>query len=230
MILGIPARRLAGQVITATWSPLSKYQSESSVLSSGNTTLTANTAATGNYANAVSSREVLHLGYYSGYVETNSGDNAGIGTMQVSRTNPAAEAPGNSSFFVGNTGASLGLWVNSGAVYRFGASTISGTSTLTAAVEIAVRRVLLSGTTFQYRVWLRRSGGSWIGGGDPAADTSPTHAVSVATSTNYYCIGASLTRAGANSSRFALIHGDAASTTGTPPAGFAKALWGPELT
>lgn len=216
--------------VTATWSPLSKYLSAPSVLSGSDLILSADTGASGTYANAVSSREIQHLGYYSGFIETNSGDTVGFGFLHVSRTNPATEAPGNSNLYVGNTGGSVGLWANSGDVYQAGAGTIAGAGALTLGVECAVRLAFISGTSFEVRMWLRQPGGSWYGGGDPAADTTPTHTRTGNAANVYFCLGASITRSGATSARKATLHGDVASTTGTPPTGFTKALWGPALT
>lgn len=232
MILGMPARRLAPAAPTATWSTLAKYQSAPTTLSGANLVLMADTGATGTYANAVSSREAQHLGYYSGFVEAVTGDTVGFGFASVPRSPTSTVFPQQSTQYVGNAAASAGLWANSGSVYRAGTSTLTGTSGANIQVEIALRIVLDQGGPGidQMRFWLRQSGGAWYGGGDPAADSSPTQVSQVVRSTNYFCVCATVTRSGATSSRRVTLHGDTASTTGTPPTGFTKALWGDELT
>ena len=228
--------RFGAQAATATWSPLSKYlslPSGLSVLSNGNTELSANTSATGTYANAVSSREIQNLGYYSGVVETNSGDTVGFGPGAVLRSITSADFPQDNFEYVGLASFSAGLWANSGSVYRQGQSTLTGTGGLSFGVEVAIRLVPNFGgspTQTQMRAWIRRSGGSWYGGGDPVADTTPTHTATISVNTNYIALLGTVTRSGATSARKVTLHGDAASTTGTPPTGFTKALWGDELT
>lgn len=232
MILGMPAKRIVAAAVTATWSPLTKYQSAPTVLSGSNLILTANTGATGTYANAVSSREIQDLGYYSGFLEAASGDSVGFGFVRIPIPPLSGNFPQNSNLYPGNETFSAGLWANSGSVYRAGTSTLTGTGGLSFGVEMAVRVVLNFGTpgTDQWRVWIRRSGGSWFGGGDPVADTSPTISPAIIRAGSAFCVGASVTRSGATSARRVTLHGDAASTTGTVPTGFTAAKWGAELT
>jgi hypothetical protein len=233
MILGIPARKIASVVLTATWSPLTKYQSTPTVLSGSNLILTANTGAVGTYANAVSSREVQDLGYYSGVIEASGGENGVVGLAAVSRSSPTANFPGGAAGWVGSgttSDGSAGIWANTGTLYRAGNPNITGASGNAITVEMAVRIVPPSGGISEYRFWIRQSGGAWYGGGDPVANTTPSYVRSVAIASFWVCVGASIVRSGATSARRAILHGDAASTTGTVPTGFTAAKWGAELT
>lgn len=232
MILCMPGKVFAPAQPSATWSPLIKYQSAPTALSGGNLILTANTAASGTYANAVSSREIQHLGYYSGFLDAVSGDTVGLGFVRVTIPPSSVTFPQSANNYPGNETQTAGLWANSGSVYRAGAATLTGTGGLSFGVEMAVRVVLDFGTpgTDQWRIWIRKSGGAWHGGGDPAADTSPTISPAIQRAGVLKCVGASVTRSGATASRRVTLHGDAESTTGTPPLGFTPAFWGSELT
>ena len=229
MIPGIMARRIASAAATATWSPLTKYQSAPTVLSGSNLILTANTGASGTYANAVSSRVVQDLGYYSGVVEATGGENAGLGVVSVPQPVSSASFPQNSNGWAGS-GQSGAIWANTGFMYTGTASGVSGSSGTSIAVEMAVRLTPPVSGTAMARCWIRQSGGAWYRGGDPVADTTPSFIIAYNVPGATIAVGASIARSGATSARRAILHGDAASTTGTPPVGFTKALWGAELT
>jgi hypothetical protein len=209
MILGMPAKRISA--LLATWNP--SYKSAPAVLSLGDLRLTANTGASGTYASTRSTLRIAHLGYYSGtVVETRSTTSAfGVTNDGINLT--------NTNSWVGQS-QSAGLWMNGGDVYRAASviGTIAGASP--AAVEIAVR---ISGGDL--RVWFRRNGGGWLGGGDPAADTSPTTTISSASGNVY--LAASVTRSGASSGNYVEMHATAGTTTGTVPSGFTAALFLP---
>lgn len=66
-------------------------------------------------------------------------------------------------------------------------------------------------------VWLRDSGSAWIGGGDPAAGTSPTFAVP---GTGAMFFAASLIAGSGADAREVVVATDPIDITGTPPAGF----------
>ena len=219
-----PYRFAAAPALTATWSPT--YLSAPSVLSGGDLTLTANTGAAGTYANAVSSRNVSDLGYYSFNVSTNSGETVGIGVASITSPPTATLFPEDSENYLGDTTDTLGLWQNSGVFYGGITARAPAPAGNTKSYEIAVRFAPDTPTS-TVRVWMREPSGSWLGGGDPVTDTTPTQII-LRENTAQVVIGASLTKSGANSSRFAVLHGDAASTTGTPPTGFTAALWGAE--
>lgn len=225
--------RFGSAAVTATWSTLSKYRSAPTTLSGSNLILTANTAASGTYANAVSTREVSHLGYYSGVIEAASGENGAFGVALVSKSNPALRFPGSSAGWVGSgteSDGSAGLWANTGTLYRAGNTNITGASGSNITVQIAVRIVDVGGGNSEARLWFRQSGGSWYGGGDPAANTTPSYTRNFVPASFYIAIGASIVRSGATSARRATINGEASTTTGTVPSGFTAALWGAELT
>jgi hypothetical protein len=93
-------------------------------------------------------------------------------------------------------------------------ATAGGVITL-GSVQIAVR-------VATRRVWVRRDGNAWQGGGDPAADTNPSFTLS---GTGAIYAVATLTKAGWTPSRYVEIHPDAASTTGVVPSGFTAANW-----
>lgn len=228
-----PYRFASSAAVTATWSTLSKYQSAPTTLSGSNLILTANTGATGTYANAVSSREVQNLGYYSGLIEASGGENGVVGVAAVSRSSPTSAFPAGAAGWVGSgstSDGSAGIWANTGALYRAGGSNITGASGNSLQIEMAVRIGAPSSGISEYRFWLRQNGGSWYGGGDPVANTTPSFTRSVNITNFWVCVAASIVRSGATSARRATLNGDAASTTGTPPTGFTAALWGPELT
>jgi hypothetical protein len=90
-------------------------------------------------------------------------------------------------------------------------------STFSSNVEIAVR-------TASRRVWVRYSGSDWFGGGDPAADTSPSYTLP-GTQPIFLFASINRTNVTALNQRFADIHPTAAQTTGVVPAGFTAANW-----
>jgi hypothetical protein len=171
--------------------------------------LLADAASTGTYANARSERALSGLCYFSGVVASPSGELAGFGVVQGSVDVSSA------AFWVGSFAGGVGAWASLGNVYRnntAGGAVASGTEI---AVEFAVR-------VSERKVWIRASGGAWVGGGDPAANTSPTWTLSG--SDDLYACG-TIERAGATSARYVRLHGTSGATTGTPPSGFTAASW-----
>ena len=182
-----------------------------SVLSVGNLRLTANTGAAGDYANTRATRAVTGNCYFSAEVANFTSEDAGFGIAAESWTLSAA------ALFVGGGGESAGMYSTSGNVYASGFRGSGGTLGSVDSVQVAVR-------TASRRVWIRRNGGAWQGGGDPVADTTPTATIG---GTGALFPAASLTRAGATPSRYVQLHPDAASTTGAVPVGFTAANWVP---
>lgn len=176
------------------------------VLTNSDLRLTANTGATGDYANARAIRAVTGDCYFSATVANNTTEDAGFGVARESFGITSAVD------FVREPG----MYSTNGNTYGPGGLIASGgTLGSVSSVEVAIR-------TSTRRVWIRRNGGAWVGGGDPVADTSPTLTLS---GTDLIFPAATLTRAGASGSRYVQLHPDAASTTGTVPSGFTAANW-----
>lgn len=198
--------------LSATWD--SAQKSVPAVLSAGDLRLTANTGVSGTYANTRSTRGLQGLAYISAEIGT-----AAAGAVYGFGVADATWNVTSASVYCGGSGStSVGLWGPNGATY-FNNSVIfsGGTGSAPANVEIAVR-------VATRRVWIRRSGGAWLGGGDPAADTSPTATLS---GSGVIYAAASVTRSGALSTWFVELDPNAAATTGTVPTGFTAANWIP---
>lgn len=201
-----------GGGLSATYDPA--QVSAPAVLSNGNLRLTANPAATGVYANTRSTRALQGLAYISSLI-----GNAGAGASYGFGVADSTWGVANASVYCGGSGSnSIGIWGPVGNVY-FNNAVIAtvGFGSAPFSIEVAVR-------VASRRVWIRRAGGAWAGGGDPAADTSPTATLS---GTGAIFAAASVTRAGSSVSWFSELHPDAATTTGTPPSGFTPANWVP---
>lgn len=202
-----------GVVVTATWNPA--VVSPAAVLSVANTRLTANTGAAGMYAATRSTRAIQGLCYFSAEMSKDiaSGSTYGFGISDATKD----FTPG--SAWIGDATTGVGVWGPSGIVFQNGADTglsvgtFGGIDTAQIAIRVATRRV-----------WIRRAGGAWAGGGDPVADTTPT--ATLTGSGALYVVG-TVTKAGANASRYVELDIDAASTTGTVPSGFIAANWVP---
>lgn len=162
-------------------------------------------AGSGTYATARSRLALADMGYFSATPNAPAaGETCGFGMADET----AAFTSG--STWAGNTNLSGAVWSQAGTGYFNGSSVGSGGSSASSDIQ---------GCRRGRRGWLRRAGGGWIGGGDPALDTSPTFTISG--SGKIYLIG-SIT-AGALATL--TIHKDAASTTGVVPAGFTAASW-----
>ena len=203
------AQRIAAGGGAVTWDPATK--SATAVLSLGNVRLATTSGTGGTYGNARSTKAIQGLCYLS--VKTNadaSGEIQGAGIADS--TFPL----GTASRWVGDGNTSVGLWGPASVGYFNGAS-LSGAGGNPLYIQIAVR----VGTR---RVWLRGDTGSWLGGGDPVADTFPTATLSGTGA--LYLVG-SVDRASAPSARWIEIAGTAGETTGTVPSGFTAANWAP---
>lgn len=204
------AQRVSGGVVASvTWDPATK--TAATVLSMSNIRASTTSGTSGNYASARSTKAVQGLGYFSAAVTPNgSGDVVGLGIAD------AAFALATTTRWVGDGTNSVGIWGPATTGYFNGASlgaSLGNGSLLEIAVRAATRRV-----------WIRANGGAWNGGGNPAADTSPT---AVITGSGALYLVTSIDRSGASSDRFINIAPDAASTTGAVPAGFTAANWAP---
>lgn len=196
----------------STWD--AGYLSPAAVLSLGNIRLTANTGAGGTYASTRSVKALTGLAYVSCAV---SQDSAG-GIYGVGIADSTLDYT-NGSNWIGHAAGSVGAWGPSSDVFTSGGSigTVGTMPNPVGSLEFAVR-------VGSRRVWIRQNGGAWVGGGDPAADTSPTTTLSG--SGALYMVG-TLTKNTATAARYAEIDIDAAATTGTPPAGFTAGGWAP---
>ena len=186
------------------------FLSVPAVLSVTNLRLTANLAAVGNYGNSRALKAVTGMCYLSFVVGiTSSGAvvSPGLGDATWGGTSAAV--------YAGSTSTSIGVWGPNGDVYVNG-SVVGNVGAIAAGdfVQIAINT--------SRQVWVRKGGGAYVGGGDPAAGTSPTATLSG--SGDIYPIG-SVDRLSTTAPRYVQLAPDAASTTGTAPSGFTKANW-----
>lgn len=139
-----------------TWDPA--RLSPLGMLSSGNLVLGASGAD--EYVNCRSVGAVGGMVYFSVECSKGGSNNWGVGLMD------ASVAAGNSDWV--GSGNSAGIWYE-GRVYQSGAPLHYAGSEYpsNSDVQIAVRAV-------SRRYWIRVNGGSWVGGGNPATDTTPT--------------------------------------------------------
>lgn len=203
IVAGAPVA--AGPVVTDNaWDPTKA--SPRALLSNSNLTV-AIQAGAGIYGTVGAVKAVTGLCYFSGTPNASGGGETaalGLGDSTVTFTDGAT--------WVGDGSLSAGCWPNVGTVYFGGSSVGSAGSSATSDIQIAVR-------VSSRRVWIRRAGGAWVGGGDPAADTSPTCTL---TGTGSIFPMASIS---AGSASAITLHKDAAQTTGTVPSGFTPANW-----
>lgn len=137
----------------------------------------------------------------------NSGETVGIGVCDATVD--------TSSYLisVGDSNFSFGCWPQNGTAWGGNVAIGSAGSSATSDIQIAVR-------VTSRRCWVRRAGGGWVGGGDPALDTSPTYTLSG--SGLIYPMGSISGVAGGAK---ITLHKDASQTTGVVPAGFTAANW-----
>ena len=150
------------------------------MLSNGNLRLTANTGTAGAAANVRAVRAVAGNCYFSATVANNTSEGAGFGLVRLSEVITAALL------------LTKGMYSTSGNTYGPGGFIASGgTLESVSSVQVAIR-------TASRRVWIRRNGGAWVGGGDPVADTSPTMTL---IGTDDIFPAATVTKAGATAAR-----------------------------
>lgn len=131
-------------------SPLGALSESAYVLGAG---------GSGQYANCRSLSLITGLVYTSAWATRGTGTNWGVGLMD------ATVAAGNGAWV--GAGQSAGIW-QEGRVYQGGAVLhYVGSFSVASDVQIAVRAA-------SRRYWMRVNDGAWIGGGNPATDTTPT--------------------------------------------------------
>lgn len=187
-----------------SWNPA--HKSPRAVLYTSNRQL-GNGASGGAYANARTLLPLRGLCYVSCTLpNVLAGDVLGFGIADESALFVTADT------YVGDESGSVGVWAPNGTVYS-GAIAIGGAGSsgdAQAAVRVDARRV-----------WLRRHGGGWVGGGNPVANTSPTF---ILPGVGRIFAVASIDAAVPSATRMTLGH-NAAATTGAVPAGFTAAAW-----
>lgn len=117
------------------------------------------------------------------------------------------EESSSGTTWIGAQASSCGLYTNGATVYKGGSVIATGTPTSPAA-----RRVKMAFDASNGYLWLGFTGGGWVGGGDPAAGTSPTTIMAAGT----YRAGATIGGTGAT----AIINGGDSAFVDTPPSGF----------
>lgn len=172
--------------------------------------------ASNTYGSTRSAKSIAGLCYLSAQVYRSDAGNEtafGIADATVDTT--------DNTLRLGDTTASVALWTADGNVYTNGSS-VGNAGSFAADdfwdVEVAVR-------VSTRKVWVRQSGGAWVGGGDPAADTSPTATLTGAGA--LYVVG-SIDQAPTVTFPIEVrLATTADDTTGTAPVGFIAANWSP---
>lgn len=143
-----------------------------------------------------------------------SGGILGVGTVN------GTQALTSDAFWLGSTNTSGAAWGPDDNSYVNGASVGPGfdedyVTPIDVEYDIAV-------DTSTRRVWIRKTGGSWIGGGNPASGTTPTY-TSPSSSSGLYFAGC-FTAGDVPGTEYEItaLLGDAA--LGTPPSGYS--VWG----
>jgi len=207
MLPGVIAasRPRSARVLENSWNPA--HKSPRAVLFTADRQLGNGTAA-GSYANVRTLLPLRGLCYVSSTLpNVLGGDVLGFGIIDET------ESLIVSDHYVGGGMGSVALWAPNGTVY-YGGSVLGnagGTGDAQIAVRVATRRV-----------WVRRNGGGWVGGGNPAADTSPT---AILPGSGRLYAAASMDAAVPTATRMTLGH-IAAATSGAVPTGFTAAAWG----
>ena len=213
MIPGIVAARRGGVVFVATtFDPAAK--SSPAVLANGNTRVSNN--ASGTYANSRTVHPISgkrYFGFFLNY-SGSAGRNTAVGVADATWAYGTA-----SSDWIG-TGNSGSAWGpgdggTPAAIYRNG-SIIASAGIIVSNLEFAVDAATRS-------VWMRSNGGAWIGGGDPAAGTSPTF--TVPGSGALYAVATSFNTTGVVG-RYIDLRAHPSNITGTAPSGFLIGLPG----
>lgn len=135
------------------------------VLSHGNAQLNSPAADYNNYC-ARSNNFISGMKYFSAELSGHV-DCSGVGVVNTSWGYTS------SADYVGDDSNSIGVFTG-GNIYKGGSviATIPDLDT-SGVIEFAV-----DGSSSPKKVWIRKAGGSWVGGGDPTAGTSPTATLS----------------------------------------------------
>jgi hypothetical protein len=118
-----------------------------------------------------------------------------------------AEEGAASNTWLGSAAAHCGLYPSGGAVYRGGSVIATGSPTTPAA-----RRLKLAFDADTRSLWIGFVGGGWIGGGNPAAGTTPTTVMPAGVYRAAVTLG--------GSAAWAHINGGDEAFVDAPPAGF----------
>lgn len=200
-----PYRFYVTPVVTDNeWSSIVK--NARALLSNSNLRL-QDSAGPGTYATARATKALDDMCYFSATPNAPAGGEI----CAFGAADDTAAFTGNNTW-AGDSNLSGACWPWAGTVYLNGASVGSAGASTSSDIQVAAR-------TLARRFWLRRAGGSWVGGGDPVTDTSPTFILS---GSGLIYPMASIT---AGSAATITIHKDAATTTGLVPAGFTAANW-----
>lgn len=190
------------------WDP--GHKSPNAVLTNGDTRVVSlNTGS--NYGATRGLRACAGLCYFSMTVEVDAGGSVCGGGVADATVNMAS-----GTIYGGESASGLAFGSPNGNVFvnSVNLGTI-GVIPDPGNVEVAVR----VGTR---RVWIRLSGGAWLGGGDPAADTTPTATLA---GTGDIFPTAWVSSVSPTAGRYTDIHPTAGTTTGTAPSGFTAANW-----
>lgn len=168
-------------------------------------------AGVGSYAAGRATRACKDKCYFSAAIRhTDSGAVIGVGVADVTTNltstsvypgidnkSVAVSSPNGQTFFNGSNVGSVGV--------------LAAPNQVEFAVDVATRKV-----------WVRKGGGAWLGGGDPATGTSPT-ATLTGTGNIYPAFWVSDT--GTLINRFTTLNTEVSGTTGVVPSGFTAANW-----
>ena len=192
----------------------STNKSEWAVLAADDTELRNILGPSDNYANARSVRPLAGKCYFSARVRTPyGGATVGLGVAD------GAWSPASSANWIGNAASNVAVaaWFMNGNVYTNGSIIGNLGSSSDAQIQIAV-------DVSTRKVWVRRDGGAWLGGGDPAAGTSPT--LTLPGSGDIYVAATLSANSSPNTNFYAKLARNASEVTGTVPSGFTAANWG----
>lgn len=205
MAMGAPA------VVQTTWDPVNK--ASDIVLESGNTVATSpsGTAGTGGTVVSASGKtagkfyaEVLCTQLYSSWLSTGAGLHIGTASL---------------SAYVGGDSNGWGTWgAGSGGDSRMTFHSASSANTTTVAANAGGEACRIAVDIDAGKLWLSYFGGTaWIGGGDPAAGTSPTFTFTAGSSC-YLAATPRSSSGGASCTKLALVA--PSSWANAAPAGF----------
>lgn len=181
-------------------------------MSNADKTLRANVStAAGSFVSARARKPCDGLCYFSFNVAANTGS----GEELAVGVNDASSNFTDPEFYTGMNTLGASAWPWAGNVYFNNAKIGTVGSLSSGSIEVAVN-------TANRRVWLRKNGGAWLGGGDPAAGTNPTATL---TGSGAIYPAANIYVPGATTGRNVTLHTTAAETTGVVPAGFTPASW-----
>jgi hypothetical protein len=172
-------------------------------------TLNTSISAAGQYGSARAVKPVLGKSYFSMVVRhTDSGAVCGVGLVDsVHDLAGNSDWPGQDTFGISVGSPNGTIYVNGSSIGSVGA--LAAPNGIEFAVDADLRRI-----------WIRKSGGAWIGGGNPATNTSPTHTLA---GTGRIFPAGWVSTAGTIVNRFVGL--DTTFANGAVPAGFTERNW-----